>query len=74
MHINLLIFILFVRMTHYWEQTGLPTYTDIIATATSKIDRLDGKIPTYELLTKFPETLTLTFNSMYWGFQLLLST
>lgn len=74
MHINLLIFILFVRMTHHWQQTGLPTYTDIIATATSNTDSLDSKIPTYELLTQFPETLTLTFNSMYQGFQLLLST
>ena len=74
MHINLLIFILSVRMTHHWQQTGLPTYTDIIATATSKTDSLDSKIPTYELLTQFPETLTLTFNSMYQGFQLLLST
>ena len=61
-------------MTHHWQQTGLPTYTDIIATATSKTDSLDSKISTYELLTQFPETLTLTFNSMYQGFQLLLST
>lgn len=32
MHINWLIFILFVRMTHLWQHSGLPAYTDIIAT------------------------------------------